>query len=235
MELGKVIRTKREELKMTQEMLAERLSVTPQAVSRWENDISYPDLQMIVKLAGIFCISTDVLLGNVAMSQKNVDAMTGGEKQLMMQMPDGSLTPAQAPAMSQDQANAYFPEEPETDGERRKGKKIILLDDARFMRQIMQDIMDKKGHELHTCACGKELFELLETMEPDLILLDIMLDGESGLEILKELKEKRPELKVLMLSALSTEYAVKTAKERGAEGFIVKPFNVETLLEKVER
>ena len=64
--LGKRIVQKRKQLAMTQEQLAEQLGVTAQAVSKWENDQSCPDITMLPRLAEIFGITTDELLGREA-------------------------------------------------------------------------------------------------------------------------------------------------------------------------
>ena len=62
--IGKRISSNRKRLALTQEQLAEKLGVTAQAVSKWENDQSCPDIAMLPRLAEIFSISTDELLGS---------------------------------------------------------------------------------------------------------------------------------------------------------------------------
>ena len=61
--IGKIIRQLRKEKKLTQEKLAELLNVTPQAVSKWENDTGIPDVSQIIPLSNIFEVSTDIILG----------------------------------------------------------------------------------------------------------------------------------------------------------------------------
>ena len=63
MTFGQTIKTLRRENNMTQENLAELLSISPQAVSRWENDIAMPDISMLPPLANLFSVTTDYLLG----------------------------------------------------------------------------------------------------------------------------------------------------------------------------
>ena len=63
-EIGEKIKKLRKNKNMTQKEVANRLNVTPQTVSKWERNISYPDLDMLVQLSGLFQTSTDALLGN---------------------------------------------------------------------------------------------------------------------------------------------------------------------------
>jgi transcriptional regulator with XRE-family HTH domain len=63
-EIGENIKKLRKNKNMTQKEVADRLNVTPQTVSKWERNISYPDLDMLVQLSGLFQTSTDALLGN---------------------------------------------------------------------------------------------------------------------------------------------------------------------------
>lgn len=65
MSFGKVLRELRREANMTQEQLAQQLTISPQAVSRWETDFAMPDISLIVPIAEIFEVSTDILLGHI--------------------------------------------------------------------------------------------------------------------------------------------------------------------------
>ena len=73
MTMGKRIMTLRKQRGLTQEQLADQLNVSPQAVSKWENDISCPDISLVPKLAGILGVSSDVLLGMAPMEQEKAD------------------------------------------------------------------------------------------------------------------------------------------------------------------
>ena len=64
MSFGKVLRELRKNANMTQEQLAQKLAISPQAISRWETDFAMPDISLIVPIAEIFEVSTDVLLGH---------------------------------------------------------------------------------------------------------------------------------------------------------------------------
>ena len=70
MSFGSVLKELRKEHNMTQEQLTQKLSISPQAVSRWETDFAMPDISLIVPIAEIFDVSTDLLLG---LTDKNFD------------------------------------------------------------------------------------------------------------------------------------------------------------------
>lgn len=75
MSFGKVLRELRKEANMTQEQLAQKLSISPQAVSRWETDFSMPDISLVVPIANIFEVSTDLLLNYERDNEFNLDAL----------------------------------------------------------------------------------------------------------------------------------------------------------------
>ena len=78
MSIGKRIMTLRKQKGLTQEQLAERVSVSPQAVSKWENDISCPDIAIIPKLAEVLGVTTDELLGVKPFAPRPAAAQTAG-------------------------------------------------------------------------------------------------------------------------------------------------------------
>ena len=76
MSFGKIIKKLRREREMTQEQLAEILSISPQAVSRWETDMAMPDISLIAPLCNLFGVTSDTLLEiDLAQKQKNIDAI----------------------------------------------------------------------------------------------------------------------------------------------------------------
>ena len=73
MSFGSILKELRKESNMTQEQLAQKLSISPQAVSRWETNFAMPDISLIVPIAKIFDVSTDLLLGK---EDENLDLLT---------------------------------------------------------------------------------------------------------------------------------------------------------------
>lgn len=108
----------------------------------------------------------------------------------------------------------------------RQKQKILLVDDERGFRQAIVRLL-QKDHTVVEAATGREGLELARAEEPDLVLLDIGLPDESGLEILTQLKELRPSPTVVMVTAYEQVKDVVLAMKRGAFDYLVKPVDLE--------
>ncbi|MDY6908408.1 MAG: sigma-54 dependent transcriptional regulator [Thermodesulfobacteriota bacterium] len=108
----------------------------------------------------------------------------------------------------------------------REKQKILLVDDERGFRQAIVRFL-QKDHTVVEAATGREGLELARAEEPDLVLLDIGLPDESGLEILTQLKELRPSPTVVMVTAYEQVKDVVLAMKRGAFDYLVKPVDLE--------
>jgi len=116
-------------------------------------------------------------------------------------------------------------------------KRIIVVDDSAVLRTTIQNALNSAGYEVAGTAQGsKELFELLERgLQPNLILLDMFFPEESGLDILKALKEKHPALKVLVITAMNRESLNKDIRAAGADDILYKPFDMDDLTTAINR
>lgn len=114
--------------------------------------------------------------------------------------------------------------------------KILLCDDAAFMRMMMKDILQRNGYTIvGEAANGKEGVKLYKEKEPDLVLMDITMPEMDGIEALKEIKTYDPSARVVMVSAMGQQAMVITAIQCGAKDFVAKPFQPERVLEAVEK
>lgn len=111
--------------------------------------------------------------------------------------------------------------------------KILVVDDDQDILSVMEILLTMKGFTVDVISRGDTTFERLEEFEPDLVLLDVLISGQDGRAICKEIKEneKYKHLPVLMLSAHPG--AAATIRDYGADGFISKPFDVENLMAKI--
>ncbi|MDR1496725.1 MAG: response regulator [Clostridiales Family XIII bacterium] len=113
--------------------------------------------------------------------------------------------------------------------------KILIVDDAAFMRMMVKENLKKAGfNEFAEAGNGEEAIEKYEAESPSLVLLDITMPVKDGLTALQEIREKDPEAKVVMCSAMGQESLVIEAIRLGALDFIVKPFKPERLLQTVK-
>ena len=112
--------------------------------------------------------------------------------------------------------------------------KILLVDDAAFMRKVIKDTLSKAGYtDLHEAVDGADAVEKYNSLKPDLVLMDITMPNKDGLEALKEIRAADPGANVVMCSAMGQETMVIDAIRSGAKDFIVKPFKGERVLKTV--
>ena len=113
--------------------------------------------------------------------------------------------------------------------------KILVVDDAAFMRMMIKDTLKKNGYEnLIEAADGELAVQLYKAEKPDLVIMDITMPNKNGLEALKEIKEIDPGAKIVMCSAMGQESMVVEAIRNGAKDFIVKPFKADRVLKTVQ-
>ena len=115
-------------------------------------------------------------------------------------------------------------------------KKILLVDDASFMRMVCKDFLTKNGFEVvGEAGNGLECLEMYKSLKPDLVLLDIAMPEYDGKWALTKLMEHDPQAKIIMLSAVGHARAVVDCLKLGACDFIVKPFNDETVIAAINK
>lgn len=115
-------------------------------------------------------------------------------------------------------------------------KKILIVDDAAFMRMMIKDILTKNGYEIvGEAQDGREAVEKYKELEPDLVTMDITMPEMDGITALKEIKQIDPDAVVIMCSAMGQQAMVIDAIQAGAKDFIVKPFQADRVLEAIEK
>ena len=104
--------------------------------------------------------------------------------------------------------------------------KIVLVDDEKNMREVLQDLLEDKGYDAGTFADGEKFLAVLRAGSvPDLVILDLKLPGKDGLQVLREARAISPGLSILMISAYATVDKAVQAMQEGAMDFLVKPFD----------
>jgi len=112
--------------------------------------------------------------------------------------------------------------------------RILVVDDAAFMQKMVTDALTKGGHEvIGEAGNGTEAVEQYQSLKPDLTTLDITMPEKDGLSALKDIIALDPSAKVIMCSALGQESKVLESIKLGAKDFVVKPFQVERVLDAV--
>jgi len=114
--------------------------------------------------------------------------------------------------------------------------KILVVEDEAPIQELLQFNLERKKYVVHVADSGEDALEQAATVQPDLILLDIMLPGVDGLEVCKRLKNtpKTAGIPIIMLTALCEEADVVTGLELGADDYVTKPFSPRVLLARVK-
>ena len=112
--------------------------------------------------------------------------------------------------------------------------KIMIVDDAAFMRMMIKDTLKKNGYEdLIEATDGEVAVAQYKAESPDMVIMDITMPNKDGLQALKEIKEYDSSAKIVMCSAMGQESMVVEAIKLGAKDFIVKPFKPDRILKTV--
>lgn len=115
-------------------------------------------------------------------------------------------------------------------------KKILIVDDAAFMRLSIKTILEKNGFEVAGEAKnGIEAIDKYFNLKPDIVTMDITMPEMNGVDAIKEIKKIDSNAKVVMVSAMGQEALVREAIVNGAIGFIVKPFQEDLLIKTLEK
>ena len=115
-------------------------------------------------------------------------------------------------------------------------KKIMLVDDAAFMRMTIKNALTKAGYDnIIEASDGQIAVETYQKEHPDLVIMDITMPNMDGIQALQAIKTADPEARVVMCSAMGQEGMVVEAIKLGAKDFIVKPFKQDRILQTVEK
>lgn len=116
------------------------------------------------------------------------------------------------------------------------GQRILIVDDAAFMRMMIKDILTKNGFEVVAeAADGLQAVEKYKETQPDLVTMDITMPEMDGITALKQIKQINPAAKVIMCSAMGQQAMVIDAIQAGARDFIVKPFQADRVIEAINK
>lgn len=117
--------------------------------------------------------------------------------------------------------------------------KILVVDDAFFIRKVLKDILNEIGYtNVLEASNGLEAIEVYKKVKPDLVTLDINMPKMDGMQALRSLKSIDPKVKVLMVTSVEQKHIVHDAIKLGAKDYIVKPFNrtmIGAIIDRVAR
>lgn len=111
---------------------------------------------------------------------------------------------------------------------------ILVVDDSSFARKVTTKILHGAGHETIDADNAERCFELLSEKDPEVIILDMLMPGKSGLEVIGELKEKNIEIPVIVQTADIQESVKKQCLDAGATCVVNKPSNPGELIKAIK-
>lgn len=114
------------------------------------------------------------------------------------------------------------------------GTKVLVVDDEKVILELTSMILQAKGYEVLSAANGEAGLELIERESPPLVLLDYMMPGMDGMTALRAIRERFPDTYVIMFTGKGSEEIAVGLMKAGASDYILKPFNNQDLLERID-
>lgn len=109
--------------------------------------------------------------------------------------------------------------------------KLVIVDDAAFVREILVQIAKRGGFEvIGEASDGEEAVRLVLDLEPDLVVMDMVMPKKSGIQATKEILQQMPRMRILACSTEGQESMIMKALEAGCVDYLVKPFEIKNVL-----
>jgi len=114
--------------------------------------------------------------------------------------------------------------------------RVLIVDDAAFMRMMLKDILIKNGLEVVGEAVnGADAIEKYQELQPEIVTMDITMPEMDGITAVKEIRASHPQAKIIMCSAMGQQPMVLEAIQAGAKDFIVKPFQADRVIDSINK
>ncbi len=113
--------------------------------------------------------------------------------------------------------------------------RILYVDDDETACTLVDEVLKSEGFHVQTAFDGDAAIQLFTEKEFDVVLLDIRMPGKDGLQVLTEMKQLKTSPRVIMITAVGDLRVALDAVKRGANDYLTKPYNVESLLSSIRR
>jgi excisionase family DNA binding protein len=120
-------------------------------------------------------------------------------------------------------------------GGRTEGPLVLVVDDDAGLRELIRVSLTLDGYAVREAASAEEALAAIEDTAPDLVLLDVVMPGVDGWQMLQRMQERHGSIPVIMFSGKVDEESAAEAEQRGAQGFIGKPFDPQQLIERAKQ
>ena len=112
---------------------------------------------------------------------------------------------------------------------------ILVADDDRSIRLVVSQALAQRGHAVRAASDARTLWQWVDAGEGDLVVTDVLMPDGNGLDLVPRIKERRPDLPIIVMSAQNTILTAIRANERGAFEYLPKPFDLDVLVAAVDR
>jgi len=116
-----------------------------------------------------------------------------------------------------------------------RNEKILIVDDSKEIRNILSTFLKEEGFKVYTAENGKKALDLIKEKIIDLIITDIRMPEMDGYQLTKKVKEERPRVEIIIMTAYTSIYTEGDIRKIGADDYISKPFELVDIIEKIER
>ena len=120
-------------------------------------------------------------------------------------------------------------------GGKEAGPLVLVVDDDPRVREFIRINLELEGYEVREAERAEEALAAIENQSPDLVLLDVVMPGTDGWEMLQRMQERHGSIPVIMFSGKVDEQTAGDATRRGAEGFVGKPFDPQQLIDRAKQ
>jgi len=100
---------------------------------------------------------------------------------------------------------------------------ILIVDDEPIVRESLRDWLKEAGYQVITAESGEEAIGIIEQGDIDIMILDIRLPGRSGISVLREVREKKPDIKTIIITAYPSSELTTEALGLGVKDYLIKP------------
>ena len=116
-------------------------------------------------------------------------------------------------------------------------KKVLIVDDSQLIISVITNFIKKSGKEVEfiTAGNGQEAIDKYKEHKPDLVFMDIKMPGVDGIEALIKIRDFDSNSKVVMCTSMKEEEQERIAKEKGAIGYIMKPFSSSDIIDTINK
>ncbi len=115
------------------------------------------------------------------------------------------------------------------------GATILIADDDRSIRAVLSQALGRAGYDVRTTGTAANLWRWVSDGEGDLVITDVVMPDENGLDLIPRIRKIRPDLRIIVMSAQNTLLTAVRATERGAFEYLPKPFDLKEVVEVVQR